>query len=114
MSLFVAIDSNCGKNKAKVEDEATRHHSVGSSNFSFFFFFIESFNLWRSLLIIALYHQTKTPINFWYKRKLNPRSLIQSSETLPVELTGTHHLILVFKCRWMVDNFYYVGSSHSS
>ena len=38
MSLFVAIDSNCGKNKAKVEDEATRHHSVGSSNFSFFFF----------------------------------------------------------------------------
>ena len=39
MSLFVAIDSNCGKNKAKVEDEATRHHSVGSSNFRFFFFF---------------------------------------------------------------------------
>ena len=35
MSLFVAIDSNCGQNKAKVEDEGTRQLSVGSSNFSF-------------------------------------------------------------------------------
>ena len=48
MSLFVAIDSNCGKNKAKVEDEATRHHSVGSSNFSFFFFFLREFQLMTS------------------------------------------------------------------
>ena len=40
--------------------------------------------------MIALYHQTKTPISFWYRRGLNSRSLIQSSETLPVELTGTH------------------------
>ena len=28
---------------------------------------------------------------FWCKRGLNLRSLIQPSETLPVELTGTHH-----------------------
>ena len=49
MSLFVAIDSNCGKNKAKVEDEATRHHSVGSSNFRFFFFFfLREFQLMAS------------------------------------------------------------------
>ena len=40
--------------------------------------------------MIALYHQTKTPISFWCKRGLNPRSLIQPSETLPVELTRTH------------------------
>ena len=45
---------------------------------------------WRPLLIIALYHQTKTPINFWCRRELNPRSLIQSLEILPVELTVTH------------------------
>ena len=38
----------------------------------------------------ALYHQTKTPIGFWCRRRLNPRSLIQPSETLPVEQTGTH------------------------
>ena len=55
-----------------------------------FFFFRESFNLWCPLLIIALYYQTKIPISFWCKRGLNPRSLIQPSETLPVELTGTH------------------------
>ena len=49
--------------------------------------------LWRSLLMIALYHQTKTPISFWCKRGLNPKSLIQPSETLPVELTETHTII---------------------
>ena len=54
-------------------------------------FFLESFNLWRPLLMIALYHQTKTPISFWCKRGMNPRSLIQPSETLPVELTETHN-----------------------
>ena len=42
--------------------------------------------------MIALYHQIKTPINFWYRRGLNPISLIQPSETLPVELTETHLL----------------------
>ena len=34
----------------------------------------------------TLYHQTKTPIDFWCRRGLNSRSLIQLSETLPVEL----------------------------
>ena len=54
------------------------------------FFFWESFNLWRLLLMITFYHQTKISISFWCKRGLNPRFLIQPSETLPVELTGTH------------------------
>ena len=40
-----------------------------------FFFFGEGFNLWRSLLIIALYHQIKISIGFWYKGKLNFKSL---------------------------------------
>ena len=31
----------------------------------FFNFFLESFNVWRQLLMITLYHQTKTPIGFW-------------------------------------------------
>ena len=46
--------------------------------------------------MIAFYHQTKTPISFWYKRGLNHRSLIQPSETLLVELTGTHKKIIIF------------------
>ena len=43
--------------------------------------------------MIALYHQTKTPISFRCRRmqELNPRSLIQPSKTFPVELTRTHH-----------------------
>ena len=56
----------------------------------FFFPFFFSFKRKFSLLIRALYHQTKTPISFWCRQELNPRSLIQPSETLPVELTGTH------------------------
>ena len=35
-------------------------------------------------------HQTKTPINFWCRQGLNFISLIQLSESLPVELNGTH------------------------
>ena len=54
-------------------------------------FFFESFNIFCSLLMIVLYNQTKTPINFWCRQELNSRSLIQSSETLPVELTETHY-----------------------
>ena len=61
-----------------------------------FFFFWESFNLWSPLSMIALYHQVKTPISFWCRRRLNPRSLIQPSETLPVELTGTHKMLVYF------------------
>ena len=60
-------------------------------HFTMIFFFKENFNLWRSLLIIALYHHIKTPIGFWWRQRLNPRSLIQPSETLSVELTGTHN-----------------------
>ena len=54
----------------------------------FCFFFLESFNLWRPLLMIALYHQTKTSISFLCRRRLNPISFIQPSETLPVDLAG--------------------------
>ena len=41
--------------------------------------------------MITLYYQTKISIGFWCKWRLNPRSLIQLSETLPIELTGTHN-----------------------
>ena len=59
-------------------------------------FSIENFNLWRLLLIIASYYQTKTLIGFWYKRRLNTRSLIQPSEILPIKLTETHKNIYNF------------------
>ena len=44
----------------------------------------------RLLLMIALHHQTKTPIGFLCRRKLNLRSLIQPLKTITIELTGTH------------------------
>ena len=52
----------------------------------------KSFSLWHLLLIITFYHQTKTPIGFWCKWGMNHRSLIQSSETLPVELIRTQNM----------------------
>ena len=56
---------------------------LGVSGHLDFFFFgereRESFNLWHPLLMIAFYYQTKTPISFWYRWELNPRSLIQPS-----------------------------------
>ena len=60
-----------------------------NKNYIYFFFF-ERFNLWRPLLIIALYHQTKPSICFWCRQELNLRSLIQPSKTLPVDLITTH------------------------
>ena len=57
-------------------------------------FFFREFQPMRPLLIIALYYQIKTSINFWYKRGLNPKSLIQLSEILSVKLTGTHVVIV--------------------
>ena len=68
------------------------------SRVNVFFFFLESFNLWRPLLMIVLYHQTKTPISFWCRRGLNLRSFIQPSEILPVELTGT------YKSKWSINH----------
>ena len=45
--------------------------------------------------MIALYHQIKTLISFLYRRGLNPRSLIQPSETLLIELIGTYTIQLI-------------------
>ena len=42
--------------------------------------------------MIVIYYQTKTPIGFWCKRRLNSRSLIQPSETLLAKLTGINFL----------------------
>ena len=49
---------------------------------------------------IVFYHQTKTLISFWYRRRLNPRFLIQPLEILPVELIRTYdyHLNLDTVC----------------
>ena len=54
------------------------------------------------LLIITLLSLTKTPINFWCKQKLNFRSLIQPSETLPIELTETHIYIYIYTHTYIV------------
>ena len=37
---------------------------------------LESFNLWRPLVMIALYYQTKTPIGFLCRRGLNTDLLL--------------------------------------
>ena len=70
-------------------------HNLYSPSSIFFFFLRErerdSFNLWCLLLMIVLYHQTKIPIDFWCRQGLNPKSFIQLSETLLVELTRTHN-----------------------
>ena len=56
--------------------------------------------------MIAIYHQTKTPISFLCKEKLNPRSLTQSLETLPIELTETHKYLKVgFKFSISIGKF---------
>ena len=62
----------------------------------FLFFFRKSFNLWRPLQMIAHYYRTKISIGFWCSWGLNPRSLIQLSEILLIELTGSHVIIYIW------------------
>ena len=62
------------------------------SQISFSFIFSKSISTY-GIMIIVFYHQTKTPIGFWCRRELNPRSLIQLSEILSVELIKTHKKI---------------------
>ena len=57
------------------------------------FFFLEEkeFQPMASTIDDTLYHQTKKPIGFLCRWGLNPKSLIQLSEILPVMLTRTHY-----------------------
>ena len=88
--LFNLFGGESGNIKWKRQNQCC-HLLLFSFFFSFFFLFLwESFNLWRSLLMIFLYYQTKTPISFWCSRGLNYKSLIQALETLPVKLDRTH------------------------
>ena len=57
------------------------------------FFFGESFNLLRPLLMLALHLQTNVSIGFWYRQGLNFKSFIQLLEILLIELTGTHYYL---------------------
>ena len=65
------------------------------------YFFWKSFNWWCLFLMImiVLYHQIKTSISFWCKRRLNPKSLIQPLKILPIKLTETHKLTNVLEGR---------------
>ena len=69
-------------------------NTLFSNNHTFFFGEFQR----RPLLMVTFYHQIKIPNNFWCKRGLNSKYLIQSLETLPVELTGTHVIITLLIC----------------
>ena len=45
-------------------------------------FFIESFNIWVLLLMIAIYHQIKTPTDFWCRQRLISNSSLSSYQDI--------------------------------
>ena len=55
-----------------------------------FFFFLREFQFMTSAPDNSSLSSSKTPISFWCRRKLNPKSLIQPLEILPMELTGNY------------------------
>ena len=74
------------------------------SQISLSFIFSKSISTY-GIMIIAFYHQTKTPIGFWCRRELNPRSLIQLSETLLVKLVGTHIPLIILRVMLYLQTF---------
>ena len=77
------------------------NHSYTTSNF-ITLYFLRVLILWYPLLIIVLYHQTKTSINFWYRWELKLRSLIQPSETYYFILT----ILLMHKLYYLTILFF--------
>ena len=78
-----------------------RHFSIVKIDFYFrlqyitqiflFILFIFQFQPMTSVYDYCIfYYKTNIQIDFLYRRRLNSRSLIQSSKTLTVELTRTH------------------------
>ena len=78
-----------GHNKLKHYNQSTLKPLVGS-NIIKKFFILKQFQFIVSASDKTFYHQTKIPISFLYKRELNFKSLIQSSKTLLVKLTGIY------------------------
>ena len=51
--------------------------------------------------MVALYHLTETPIDFWSRRGIKP----QISETLLVKLTGTHNFSINFNNNFFLEDY---------
>ena len=64
--------------------------------------------------MISLYHQSKTLISFWCRWGLNPRSLIQPPETLPIELGGTHNIVKNMQAFLKIIDKYIIISTNLS
>ena len=73
-------------------------------HYVFFFFFLREFQSIASTLDDAFYYQSKTLIGFWCRRGLNPKSLIQLLEILPVELTRTYCALYILKSLIKIKN----------
>ena len=58
--------------------------------------------------MITFYHQIKISISFWWRQRLNLRSLIQSSEILTIELTKTHKNKVILVVHNMTEPSYYM------
>ena len=71
----------------------------------FIIFFLKSFNLWYPLLMIALYHQTKTPIDFQCRQRLNPKSIADDSSYSTIKDFIIHFLI------WFLSYTQYFGNT---
>ena len=58
------------------------------------------------------YHQTKTIIDFWCRRGLNLRFLIQPSENLLVKLTSTHNFLSSLTHTKDIFNIFIIPNKH--
>ena len=78
-----------------VYDEIVQAHLIvsqhGPMSSFFFFFFLKRISIYR--IALTFYYHIQTLINFWWKRELNFRSLIQLSDTLS---TRTHNPLSSF------------------
>ena len=77
-------------------------------NFNHNYILRDCFNLWRLLLILVLYYQTKTLIGFLCRQRFNPKSLEGCSEVLMYFLLFLYILASCIFVLWPFIDIYIV------
>ena len=77
-------------------------------NFNHNYILRDCFNLWRLLLILVLYYQTKTSIGFLCRQRFNPKSLEGCSEILMYFLLFLYTLTSCILVLWPFIDIYIV------
>ena len=99
LELIVMVDA--------VQERDYNSDALGIVLLEFIFLFFREFQPMASALDKHSLSSDQDINQFQCRRRLNPRSLIQPSETLLVDLTGTYYFLNLYCFIYTVQNFFH-------